>query len=140
MYQYKRKVQYHETDKMGVTHHSNYIKWLEEARIDFLESIGCGYTTVEKEGIVSPVVGIDCKYKHTTTFDDVVNIGVSIKEYKSVKLVLEYKITNEKTNDLVLEGKTVHCFIDKNGKIVSLKKTLPNIDEKLQEHIKTDES
>ena len=40
MNNYIRKVQYHETDKMGIAHHSNYIKWMEEARIDFLEQIG----------------------------------------------------------------------------------------------------
>lgn len=40
---YQHKVQYYETDKMGITHHSNYIRFLEEARIDFLEKIGYGY-------------------------------------------------------------------------------------------------
>lgn len=135
MYNYIRKVAYHETDKMGVTHHSNYVKWLEEARIDFLDKIGCGYSVVEKEGIVSPVISVECKYKHPTTFDDVVMIDVSIKEYKGVKLVLEYKITNEKTGDLVLTGKTMHCFTDANGKLVNLKKALPHIDEKLCKYI-----
>ena len=37
---YTHKVQYYETDKMGITHHSNYIRWMEEARIDFLEKSG----------------------------------------------------------------------------------------------------
>ena len=33
---YTRKVAYYETDQMGIVHHSNYIRWFEEARIDFL--------------------------------------------------------------------------------------------------------
>ena len=37
---YVHKVQYYETDKMGIVHHSNYIRWMEEARIDFLDSVG----------------------------------------------------------------------------------------------------
>ena len=37
---YKHKVQYYETDKMQVVHHSNYIRWMEEARVEFLEKIG----------------------------------------------------------------------------------------------------
>ena len=37
---YRHKVQYYETDKMGITHHSNYIRWMEEARIWFLSEIG----------------------------------------------------------------------------------------------------
>ena len=40
---YIHKVQYYETDKMGITHHSNYIRWMEEARVDFMEQIGWGY-------------------------------------------------------------------------------------------------
>ena len=43
---------------MGITHHSNYIKWMEKARIEFLESIGLPFEKIEKEGIVSPVVGL----------------------------------------------------------------------------------
>ena len=40
MQKYRHIVQYYETDKMGITHHSNYIRWMEEARIDFLRQIG----------------------------------------------------------------------------------------------------
>ena len=67
---YLRAVQYHETDKMGVTHHSNYIKWMEEARIDFLNQIGFGYAKLERDGIISPVIGVDCKYLRSTAFGD----------------------------------------------------------------------
>ena len=52
---YIRKVNYHETDKMGITHHSNYIKWMEEARFDYLEQLNCGYEKLERQGIISPV-------------------------------------------------------------------------------------
>ena len=58
---YLRKVHYHETDKMGITHHTNYIKWMEEARIDFLDQIGWSYARLEREGILSPVIGVECR-------------------------------------------------------------------------------
>ena len=48
VYSYKHKVQYYETDQMGIVHHSNYIRWFEEARIDFLEKIG----DIEVSGIL----------------------------------------------------------------------------------------
>ena len=53
---YQHKIQYYETDKMGITHHSNYIRWMEEARIDFLEQLGFGFDKLEQSGIVSPVL------------------------------------------------------------------------------------
>lgn len=38
---YQHTVQYYETDRMGITHHSNYIRWMEEARVDFLQQLVC---------------------------------------------------------------------------------------------------
>ena len=67
---YQHIVQYYETDKMGITHHSNYIRWMEEARIDFLSKIGWSYAKLEEEGIISPVVAVECKYMQPTTFSD----------------------------------------------------------------------
>lgn len=135
MYQYKRKIAYHETDKMSVTHHSNYIKFLEEARVEFLDEIGCPYSKLENEKVVSPVVEVLCKYKSTTTFDDIILVGISIKEYSGVKLVFEYEIINEKTNKLVMNAKTTHCFTNEKGKIVSLKKDFPHIDKILADKL-----
>ena len=37
---YQHTVQYYETDKMGIVHHSNYIRWMEEARVAYLAQLG----------------------------------------------------------------------------------------------------
>ncbi|MBP3888618.1 MAG: acyl-CoA thioesterase, partial [Cellulosilyticum sp.] len=63
MKNYIHKVQYYETDRMGITHHSNYIRWMEEARMDFLEQIGWPYEKLEEDQIISPVTSVDCKYR-----------------------------------------------------------------------------
>ena len=133
MRKYIHKVNYYETDKMGVTHHSNYIRWMEEARIDFLEQIGLGYKKLEDDGIISPVIGVECDYKVPTTFDDKIEIDVKVEEFKGVKLILKYIMTNVETNEVVLTGKTKHCFIDKNNKPLVLKKSFPKVDAKLKE-------
>ena len=135
MKKYIHKVNYYETDKMGVTHHSNYIRWMEEARIDYLNQIGLGYKKLEEEGIISPVIHVDCDYKVPTTFDDKIEIEVKIEEFKGVKLILKYIMTNIETKEIVLEGRTKHCFVDKNNKPIILKKSFPKIDEKLKEFI-----
>lgn len=133
MHEYYHKVHYHETDRMGITHHSNYIKWMEEARIYFLDQIGYGYAKLEADGIVSPVVSIECQYKHPTTFDDTVRIEVSIAEFRGVKLVIRYHMTNAATGDTVLTGKSSHCFTTPEGKPVILKKRFPEFDRVLKE-------
>jgi len=133
MKKYIHKVHYYETDKMGVTHHSNYIRWMEEARVYFLEQEGMGYAKLENEGIVSPVIGVKCDYKKTTTFDDEIEIDVKVKEFKGVKLVIEYIMTNIKTKDIVFTGISKHCFLNSDNKPVILKKEFPSFDEKLRE-------
>lgn len=126
-----RKVCYHETDKMGVTHHSNYIKWMEEARVDYLEKMGYGYAKLEKDGIISPVIGVECQYKHPTTFGDSVIIDVYVKEFKGVKLTVGYKMTNLETGAIVLLGKTEHCFLDASGKPIRLYRQFPEFADAL---------
>lgn len=125
---YSHYVQYYETDKMGITHHSNYIRWMEEARVDFLRQIGWDYTKFEAEGIISPVVGVGCKYKHSTTFADTVYIEVGIAEYSGIKFKISYKMTKE-NGDLVCEGWSEHCFINGSGRIVQIKKDYPEFHE-----------
>ncbi len=123
---YKHIVRYYETDKMGITHHSNYIRWMEEARIDFFEQIGWGYEKLEAEGIISPVTGIQCKYKASTTFPDEVSIAVKVSEFNGVVLKLHYVMTGADGKE-VFEGSSEHCFISREGKLVRLKRERPEI-------------
>ncbi len=60
---YKHKAQYYATDTMKIVHHSNYIRWMEEARVDMLEQMGLGYDVMEQAGVLSPVVSVECEYK-----------------------------------------------------------------------------
>lgn len=133
MFAYIRKVAYHETDKMGITHHSNYIKWMEEARVAFLDEIGYGYARLERDGIISPVIGVECQYRHPTTFDDTVEIQVRVEEFSGVRLVIGYTMTDQATGRPVLTGKTMHCFTDAGGKPIILKKQFPDFDRVLKE-------
>ena len=73
---YQHLAKYYETDQMGIIHHSNYIRWFEEARIDFMNQIGLTYKTMEKEGIISPVLEVNCKYLQMMYFDDITAVFV----------------------------------------------------------------
>ena len=128
---YTHYVQYYETDKMGITHHSNYIRWMEEARVDFLRQIGWDYARLESEGIISPVVSVGCKYKHSTTFADTVSIEVSIAEYSGIKFKINYTMKNEK-GETVCEAFSEHCFVNGSGRIVQIKKDYPEFHEVLK--------
>ena len=129
---YTHKIQYYETDKMGVTHHSNYIRFMEEARLYFMASNGFDISKIEEIGIISPVIGVECEYKNTSTYPDILNIDAQVIEYNGFKLKIQYVMTNQ-DGKLVAIGTSKHCFLSKDGKILSLKKAMPDLDNKLKE-------
>lgn len=136
MHSYKHTVNYYETDKMGITHHSNYVRFMEEARIDLLASIGWPYDRLEKEGIISPVVAVECRYKTPSTFADILDIKVRGAEFKGVKLKIEYKMTcNDK---VVCEARSEHCFVNDKGMPIRLQKEFPDLYDCLIEHAQED--
>ena len=126
MQKYRHIVQYYETDKMGIT------RWMEEARIDFLRQIGWDYAKLESMGIISPVTAVNCKYKKSTTFEDIIDINVTIEEFKGVKLELQYTMTNEQ-GEIVCQGHSEHGFIDPEGNLIRLKREYPEFYHALSE-------
>ena len=129
-YIFERKINYYETDRMGIVHHSNYIRFLEEARCAFLENIDMPYSLLENLGILIPVLGVQCDFKHHVTFNDTILINVSIKSFNGARLVMQYSVTEKISGNLVLTGETKHCFTDSNLKPINLKKHFENVYEK----------
>ncbi len=127
----RRRVQYYETDRMGITHHSNYIRWFEEARIDFLREMGWGYDKLEEMGIMIPVTLVECKYKKSTTFADEVEIIVEIEKFQGVRLCLNYQIKNDK-EEVVCTGRSEHCFLNPQGKVLRLEREYPKFYQDLK--------
>ena len=120
---YKHTIQYYETDKMGITHHSNYIRFMEEARIHFLKEAGWPYDKLEEEGVISPVVGVTCDYKKTTTFPDELEITVAVLEVSPVKFKFGYTMTVAET--VVCTATSTHCLLSKEGRPISIQKQYP---------------
>lgn len=125
---YQHHAKYYETDQMGIIHHSNYIRWFEEARIDFMNQIGLTYKTMEKEGIISPVLEINCKYLKMMYFDDIATIKLKISSYTGVRFTFEYEIYNQ-NKQLCTIGSSSHCFMNRKNRPISLKKLKPEFDE-----------
>ena len=122
---YEHKAQYYETDQMGIIHHSNYIRWFESARIDFMGQMGVSYRAMEESGIISPVLAVSCEYKSMVHFDDEVLIVPAIQSYNGVKLCISYTITDNNSGEVRTKGESRHCFLNREGRPVSLKKEAP---------------
>ena len=118
-------VQYYETDKMGVAHHSNYIRWMEEARVAFLAALGWPYEELEARGLVSPVVSLDCRYRLATRFAEPVSVFVRVVSCSGVRLCFGYTMKNA-AGATVFEGSSEHCFLNTAGQPVRLRRELPD--------------
>lgn len=125
---YQHLAKYYETDQIGIIHHSNYIRWFEEARIDYMNQIGLTYKKMEDEGIISPVLEVNCQYLNMMYFDDLATIKVSVTDYTGVRFAFKYEIYNQ-NNKLCTTGTSRHCFMTRDGRPVSLKRAKPEFDQ-----------
>ncbi|MDD7517556.1 acyl-CoA thioesterase [Ruminococcus flavefaciens] len=124
---YERKVFYYETDKMGIMHHSNYIRIFEETRVHYLSEAGMPFEQIEAQGVLMPVLSVECRYKRPLKFDEPFAVYPKITKFNGTTLNLEYKIISRKTGELCAEGSSSHCFTDTNMKPLRTKLKYPDI-------------
>jgi acyl-CoA thioester hydrolase len=129
-FEYRRKINYYETDKMGVAHHSNYIRFLEEVRCSIMEELDIPMSKFEAAGITIPTLEVNCRYKYHVTAGDVIVIRPWITEYNGIRMRVEYDVTEEKSGKTVIEASTAHCFTDLRLRPVNLRKAEPAWHEK----------
>ncbi|MBR3711274.1 MAG: acyl-CoA thioesterase [Bacteroidales bacterium] len=133
MNNYQHEVKYYECDRMGVTHHSNYIRFMEEARVDWLDQLGFGFDKIEAENVFSPVISVTCEYKRPTTFKDVIDIEVNIGKITEMKFDFVY--TMRVDGKVVCTAQSSHCFIESN-RPVAISKRLPELFKALENYVK----
>lgn len=130
---YIHQIKYYETDKMGITHHSNYVRFMEEARVDYLEQLGSPFDQIEAHGISSPVIALECSYRKSTTFPEKVYVYVKPVKLTTFKLTLGYEM---KVNDeICFKGSSSHCFLDMQGHPLALEKAYPELYKALEKEL-----
>ena len=134
---YLHKVQYYETDMMGITHHANYIRWMEEARIDFMDRLGYPYERMEREGILSPVRSLACTYRRPSTFGDTIRVRVAVEAFDGVTLTIAYGMENQR-GETVCTARSEHVFVNREGRLVRLRREQPAFCRLLEEHIQSE--
>ena len=115
---YKTKsiaVRYGETDQMCFVHHSNFLKYFELARIEWLLNLGISYANMELDGILMPVVSAKVKFKIPILFGDKFNVRVSLKKEPKATLEFDYIIVNQK-DEIICTGNTVLAFLSSKKK------------------------
>lgn len=124
MVAYERRVNYYETDKMGVVHHSNYIRYFEEARTHFMEIAGYPYPRLEAEGVMSPVIAVSCEYKKPVRYPEDITVEVTLTSMGKFRCAFRYEVKGP-DGTLRATGTSQHCYLSEDGAIVNIQKTNP---------------
>ena len=132
---YEHHAKYYETDQMGIIHHSNYIRWFEEARLHYMEEMGWPFTKVEAMGIIIPVLSVDCQYKSMVRYDDIVDIYTKITRFSGVRMTIGYRVLDSETGELRCTGETTHCFLNGDYKPVRMKREYLELYEVFMSHV-----
>ena len=130
---FKREINYYETDKMQVVHHSNYIRYLEECRMDCMRQIGFDYAKMEQSGIMVPVLSVSCNYKNPARFGETICIVPKVERMHGVKYEMSYRIYSEDFSVLHNEAASSHCFVNLDFKPIRLKKEYPELYNRMTE-------
>lgn len=109
-YEYKFRVAYPDTDKMGTMHHANYVKYYEAARWELLRSIGVPYASIEEAGVMCPVIRMNFRFIKTTRYDELLSVKTTLKAMKGVRMWFTYHLYNEQ-NELINEAETEIAFV-----------------------------
>ncbi len=108
------RVNYSETDQMGVVYHARYVVWLDIARTEHLRQSGFSYRELEAEGIRLVVTELNVRYRQGARFDDLVRIRARVAEVASRRVTFEYTLEQADTGQRLAEAVTTLICLDQN--------------------------
>jgi acyl-CoA thioester hydrolase len=95
-FRFRRRVDFCDTDLVGIVHFANFFRYMESAEVEFLRSLGLSVTLFHKnESIGFPRVSVACDYVRPLHFDDVVDIDVTIERIGSKSITYNFAFTLE---------------------------------------------
>ena len=121
------QVRYAETDKMGIVHHSVYPIWYELARTDLSKLAGFPYSKMEEEGLMLPLIEVNCKYYSPAYYDDELVVTATVSKLTPVRIVFYYEVFRKDQEKPINTGYTVHAIVNKDMRPVNTKKLFPKI-------------
>ena len=110
------RVRFSDSDSMGVAHHSNYFRWLEEARLGFLRDGGWPYSEIENRGIHMPVVECSCRFVAAVRSEDLIEVHLRVSAVTRARIGFEYEISKIDSGTLRASAATEHAYVDDDGR------------------------
>ncbi len=110
-------VRFSDVDSMGVVWHGHYIKFFEDGREAFGKAFGLTYLDCYRNGFVTPLVDINCEYKHPIRYGEEVVVEIVYKETPAAKIIHEYAVYRRSDRKLAATGRSVQVFVTIDGEL-----------------------
>jgi len=120
VYKTEIRVRFNEADPLGIVWHGHYIRYFEDGREDFGNHYGISYLDFFNQGLVVPVVQVDCSFKKSIRYGDTVVVETLFIPCEAAKIKFSYRIFNQKTRELVATGGSVQVFLDREHSLLQL--------------------
>jgi acyl-CoA thioester hydrolase len=108
------RVRFAETDAMGVMHHSSYVAFLEETRVEYLRALGRPYGELRAEGFELAVLELVLRYRQSARFEDVIRVHTRVRSMRGASFQMDYLLMID--GSICASGATVHGVVDQNGR------------------------
>jgi len=118
--QTKIRVIYADTDAMGIVYHTNYIKWFEIGRGELFRQMEMTYARIEEQGYGMPLTEVYAHYLSPAQYDQLLLVETEIGYVKRASIRFNYTIWDELREKVLVEGHSVHAFVDRNRRIVRI--------------------
>ncbi len=100
------RVNYSETDQMGVVYHANYLIWFDRARTELMRETGLSYKDLEQQGVYLAVSEVKVRYRAAARYDDLIQIRCWVRELASRRVTFGYAVERAATSELLATGET----------------------------------
>jgi acyl-CoA thioester hydrolase len=102
----RHRVNYSETDQMGLVYHANYLIWMDMARTEHLRERGVSYKELEEQGIFLAVTDVRVRYRQPARYDDLVQVRCWVRDRASRRVIFGYAIERAETGELLATAET----------------------------------
>ena len=117
------KVYYEDTDSGGVVYYSNYLKFLERARTEMINSIGLSNKKLlEEHKTLIIVKSCNVEYLSPSRLEDALQNHSSIESFNKASFVIIQNI--KKDDNLILKAKLKLVTVNQEGKPIKVPSTL----------------
>lgn len=110
----RHRVPFYETDAMKIVHHANYVRYLELARVAWMDAHDRPYRDYVAEGLHFATTRVEVDYRRSAVFDDVLEIATWMEWVRGASLRMAYEVT--RAGEVLAVGATEHAMVDESGR------------------------